>query len=563
MPSYPPPPFQNNDWRTQRQILREQARLQRMQLRGMRRSSIVGPLLAVAIGVLFLLVQVGRLPSLRVWDFIGHWWPLLLILIGLIRLGEWFLDHRARTDLPPGAPVPYRSLGGGVITLILLLMLAGIGFSLATHHSNRFLGNRFELNQDNLDEFLGDKHESTQTPITEALTSGTVLNIDNPRGDVTISGMSDDGQVHITAQNQVFSRSDSEAAQKAQQLAPRIDRGSNELSIRVPTVESARVDLTVTMPGGHGLTVHANRGEIRVHSVRGPVDVTANHGDVDLSTLTGTVSAHVNNGDSSFAAHSLSGPLSIEGRSLDLTLSDTTGPVTMNGEFFGTVHLERASGAVKFHTSRIDLQLARIDGELEISPNADLTADQIMGPTTLNTRNRNINLERVAGDLSIINRNGSITVTAAPPLGAITIENRNSPVDLTLPEGESFSVQAETSNADLENDFGLTAADDDSHPRLSGNVGKGGPAVHVTTTQADISIHKGNIAPLAPQAPAPPPFTPRPSGSTDVEKQIDSARKQAAAAQKQAAAAVRQARQQAEAARRSAEQAAPSGNDSK
>ena len=319
--SSPPPPGFNNDWRTQRRILRDQARFQRMQLRGIRRSSVVGPLLIILVGILFLLVQVGRLPSLRVWDTLGRWWPLLLIGIGIIRLGEWFLDQRARANLPPGTPVPQRSLGGGAAALILLLTVAGIGLSLARHHGERVFGRNFDLNQDNIDEFLGDKHESTQVPINQAIAAGTTVTIDNPHGDVTINGTSDDGQLHVTGENDVYSRSDSDAAQKARQLAARIDRNGQELIISVPAVESARVDLTVTVPTATQINVRVNRGDVRVHSLKSGANVTANHGDIDLSAIAGPVTAHINNGDSSFAAHSLSGPITVEGRSMDLTLS--------------------------------------------------------------------------------------------------------------------------------------------------------------------------------------------------------------------------------------------------
>ncbi len=137
----------------------------------------------------------------------------------------------------------------------------------------------------------------------------------------------------------------------------------------------------------------------------------------------------------------------------------------MNGEFFGTTHLQHITGNVLFHTSRTDFRLARLDGEIEISPNADLSADQAVGPLTLATRNRNITLDRVAGDVSVTNRNGSVDLTSAPPLGNITVENRNGSVNVTLPEQAGFSVQAETTNGDLENDFSIAQQGSDDSNR--------------------------------------------------------------------------------------------------
>lgn len=526
MAGYPPPyspstPPYGVDPRSQKRTLRDQARMQRdairaqrdmyrAQMRSLRRSSIVGPLLVILVGVVFLLVQIGRLPVGLLWSWYGRWWPLLLVGIGIIRLAEWAFDQASQRDLPANAPRPRRVMGGGVVALLVLLGGAGLMLSAVHNHAEDFFGHGFTINQDNLDEFLGDKHESDQT-VTHSCPDGCSVSIDNPRGDVTVAGTSDDGQVHVVAHKQVFTRTDSEADTKAQQFSPKLDAIEKNITIGMPSVEGARADLTVTLPPATALSVTANRGDVHVNSLRSPISITANHGDVDLSAITGPASAHINNGDSSFEARSVTGPLAIEGRGKDLTLSDLSGPLSMSGEFFGTTHLEHVRGVIRFHTSRTDLQLARLDGEVEISPNADLSADQILGPVTLNTRNRNITLERVSGDLTVTNRNGSIDVTAAAPIGNLTLENRNGTVNVTMPTDAGFVVQAETTNGDLEDDFSLTKSGGENHPSLAGTVNKGGPLVRISTTQGDVSLKKGSIAPLPPLPPSPPKLTSVPS----------------------------------------------------
>ncbi len=545
MASYPPP-F-SNDPRTQRQYLRDQARLQRIQLRGMRRTSVIGPVLLITVGVIFLLVQIGRLPATALWFWFARWWPLLLVLFGFIRLFEWLLDQRARANAN-GTLTPQRSLGIGVSFLLALLVIAGVASSIARNKAGHLLGPNFEINGDNIEQFLGDKHESTQT-LGEPCPPGTSVTINNARGNVTISGTSDDNLLHATASNQVFTRSDSDAAAKARQMAVRVDHVGNQISVTVPSVDSGRSDVTITLPTGTPVTGSANHGDIQVHSLRAPVTVTANHGDIDLSGIAGPVAAHINNAGSSLSAHNITGPLQVEGRSLDLTLSDLQGPVSLQGDFFGTTHLERISAPVSFHTSRTDLQFIRLDGELEISQNADLTASQLLGPVVLNTRNRNINLERVAGPLTITNRNGSVTVSLSQPLAPVAIENRNGEIDLTLPTAAQFNVQAETTNADLENDFGLALTTEGDRPKLVGTVGNGGPLIQISTSQADISLHKGSVDPLPPRAPVPPRLTEMPAEARDAlrgaQKEIENARqeaeKQGRKAEKQAREAARKA----------------------
>jgi DUF4097 and DUF4098 domain-containing protein YvlB len=520
-PPYPPPgPPYGNDWKYQRRLMKEQARMQRdmlraqqqayrQQLRGMRRGSIVGPLMVIAIGIVFLLVQTGRIAGHDLWLWYGRWWPALLVGAGLVMLLEWAVDQYLHSG---ETPLRRRSIGGGVFTLLLLFGIAGIFVSGV--HEGRLFGKAMNIDQDNLDEFMGDKHESDQT-ISQDFPAGTTLSIDNPRGDISVSGTSDDNQIHVSIHKQVFTRSDSEADNKAQQLNPSLTKDGTMLNLKVASIEGGRADLIITVPNAAATTVSANHGDIHISELKASANLTANHGDVTISGITGPVTTHVNNGDASFSAHNITGPIFLEGRGRDLTVSDISGPVNLDGEFFGTTHIERVNSPTRFHTSRTDFRLARLDGEVEISPNADLSADQAAGPLTLTTRNRNITLDRISGDISVTNRNGSVDLTAAPPLGNVTVENRNGTVNLTVPEESHFAVQAETTNGDIENDFSLPTQENDNRKTFGGTVGKGGSLIRITTSQGDIALKKASVAPLPPAPPPPPPLSIRGSdGST-------------------------------------------------
>lgn len=521
MASYPPPPPPpppgppyGSDWRYQRRVVREQARMQRdafraqraayrYQTRGLRRSSVVGPLLLIVIGVVFLLVQTGHISGRDFWMWYGHWWPMLFLGAGVIMLGEWAFDQYFLSD--PNQPRYRRRIGGGVVFILLLIAFAGFVFSGIHNGAGPFLHHRFGISQDNLDQFLGDKHESDQT-LAQAFPAGTMLVVDNPRGDVTVTGTSDDNQIHVAVHKAVYTRTDSEADNKAKQLSPALNTSGNTLSVTVPSLEGAHANLTITVPVAAATTVMANHGDVNVSSIRGNVTVTANHGDIDLSAITGTVMGHINNGDASFSAHSITGPITIEGHAGELNLSDMSGPVSFTGDIYGSIHFDHIRGPIKFHTSRTDFQLARLDGESEIGSD-DMTTSQAVGPVTLNTRNRNITLDRVAGDVSVTNRNGSVDVTNAPPLGNVTIENRNGSINVTVPEHASFTVQAETTNGDLDNDFSFESQGTDTHKTFTGTVGKGGPLLRLTTSQGDLDLKKASIQPLPPAPPAPPPLS--------------------------------------------------------
>ena len=520
MSSYPPPPPPQfpKDWKAQRRAYRDQARTQRdllrAQVRAGRRSSVVGPLLVILLGLVFLLIQTGRLQATRFWDWYGRWWPLLLIGLGVLLLLEWTADQvvarRAANRDGEGdglIPTPARrTMGGGLVFLLVLLIGTGVVSSATGREGSRgFLSHHFDLDQDNLEEFMGDKHESDLVVI-QAVPANASVSIDNPHGDVTVSGTSDDGQMHITAHRQVFSRSDEDAESKARQIAPKVDVAGANVMVSVPALEGARADLNILVPPMANLAITANHGDVRVQSMKSAVSLTANHGDVEVSAITGAVMAHTNSSSGSISAHSLAAGLTVEGRGHDLTMSEIGGPVSIHGDFFGTIHLERIRGGVGFHTSRTDLQLASLPGDLDINADADLSVNRAAGPVNLNTRNRNITLDGISGDLSVTNRNGSVDLTAAPPLGNVTVQNRHGSVTLTLPNKSDFALSAETTDGDVSNDFALTPQGTDSRKTLTGTVGKGGSTIRISTSQGDVAVKRASgsapVRAIAPSAPA-------------------------------------------------------------
>ncbi len=519
-PPYPPPPPYGFDPRQQRRIMKEQARAQRaayklqrqaardqrsiylQQIRGFRRRSLLGPLLLIGFGVSLLLVRNGKLTAMQAMDYYGRWWPMLFVVAGAVLLLEWGFDQFMASLHPEAPPVGRRCLGGGAIFLLVLLSVGGaVTMGLQDHKQD--LLSTFGGDKDRLAQFLGEKHESDQA-LDQAIASGSSISIDNPHGDVTVNGGSQDGQVHIAVHKEVYTSSDTEADRKAQQLSPQITNGTGQMTVIIPSSEGASADLTITLPDATATTITANHGDIRVTGVKAPVNVTANHGDIELSTIAGDATARINHSDSSFSAHNITGEVSLKGHVQDLNLAAIGGQVSLEGDFYGTTHLEQVQGSLRFHTSRTDLQLARLDGEAEISSDASLSVDRAAGPTLLTTRNRNITLDHMAGDVTVTNSNGSVDVTSAPPLGDVRIENRHGSVNLTLPDHLGFTVNAGTSDGSLQNEFGLPVNASGHESSLTGTVGKGGPRVKITTSHGDIDLRKALIAPL-PSPPPPPP----------------------------------------------------------
>lgn len=502
-PGQYPPVYDRRAQKAQRRQMEMAARLQRdqmrMQRRALRRGSVVGPLVLLALGVLFLLAQTGKLPWSHVVGWYAHWWPLILIGAGVVLLAEWAFDQRAADD---GTVRPARTLGGGVVFLLIVLALAGGAANVAehVHRAHDVWGRNFA----GWDHMVGNRHDADDS-LSSPVAAGSAVAVRNGRGDVTVVGSSQDGQVHVAVHKQAWSWQDNEAEDKERRLQPSFTTEGTMLVLTVPTVEGGQADVTVEVPRESAVTVQADRGDVKVSEMHAPVTLSANHGDVDVSGVTGAVSAHINDDNGQVSGHSITGDVLIEGRTGDVDFADVSGGVTMQGDFFGTTHLERVNGAVRFHSSRTQFEVARLDGTFEVDRN-DLTGSEMLGPVTMTTRYKNVSLERVQGSLTLTNQNGSITVTDASPMAPILINNEHGSVDVGLPGGAGFQLNASTHNGSIENDFGLTQ-EGTNQKVVSGKVGIGGPSVTISTTEGDVTVRRAAVEPLPPVAPVPPKLT--------------------------------------------------------
>ena len=517
-PPYPPPgvppgaPF-GYDPRQQGRILREQTRahlramqatnraqrnLYRQQSRALRRSSILGPLIVIGIGVAFLLTRMRSVSFARFAVWFAHWWPMLLVLAGVILLIEWAVDQHLSTTR--GVPVR-RGIGAGTVFLLILLALTGASIG-AFHIHRDFLYNNFSINPDNIGEFIGERHDRQQQLDGTVPTGGTV-EINDPHGDVTVTGASSDGQIHVTVNKQIYSLSDSDADNKDRDLTATMNLVGQTLKIAVPSSTGSSTDLTVSLPDSSQTIVNAGRGAVTISAMNAPVNVSSDHGDIDVQNIAGSVVAHLNSSSSSFHAKQIQGQVQLKGRGEDITVADASGPVTLDGEFYGDTHLEHLRGGLDFKTDRTQFSLGRLDGEIDISPSSELTGSEISGPTILHTRNRNISLDRVAGDLFVINSNGHVTLTSALPLGNVSVENHNGRVELTLPEKAGFALTATAQGGTIENDLGLAATTQGEQQTLTGKRGNSAANITVRTTTADISLHEGAAVTLPGEPPAP------------------------------------------------------------
>ena len=496
-PQYPPPNPGQYSPQDQRQQMRDWARVQRDQMRAQRqywrayrrggRGSITGPIVLVTIGIIALLVEMGRLNGYAIWDWYARWWPLLLIVVGLISLAEYFFD---RDD-----PYAGRRVGGGFVFLILLLLFLGWG----AHGAHR-LGHQFGVNDDDFWFMFGQEHDNDVSMDQAAAANGTV-NVQDPHGDVSVTP-STDGQIHLRAHEVVHTSADKQAEKEFEEVRPRMTVAGASATITVPSRGGTGVDLTLEIPEASYLTVNAGHGDVSVEGLKNNADVTNTHGDVKFDSMAGDVHAHMNGGGD-FSAHAIGGQVFVNGHAGDVTLSEVKGSAVLDGEFFGDTHLEQMESSIHFHSTRSTIDLPKLGGDLTLDSD-DLTANQVGGPARIVTHAKNIDLTQTAGDVHIENGDGDVNVTAAAPLGNVQIVNHTGALTLTVPDNANFAVSANTTDDDdLETDFPLNVVTNGDQKQVTGTVGKGGVKLDLSTTHGNLELKKGSAEEAA-QPPAPP-----------------------------------------------------------
>jgi DUF4097 and DUF4098 domain-containing protein YvlB len=496
-----PPPYPPYDPKTQWKAYREQQkaawRAQRDAWKAQRYAykagyggaysprvpSIVGPVILITVGVVALLIVSGHIAASQFWSWYGRWWPLLLILAGLGLLAEWAVDLRRET--------PVRR-SGSFVGLIILLAFLGFGAA-GWNHMGPWFNNWDHENGDFLN-FGMPQHDSDQQTQNAQIPANSVIDIEIPRGDVSVTA-GDGPNVEVQSHEVAYANSDTDAKKIFDAEATQLKVSGNAVLIQSENHDNGRVNVTVTVPKNARVTVNAGKGDVAVAGLGAGLSVSAGHGDTHLNAITGAVQVHLTNDKHDFSAHQVDGDLTVDGDSNDFTVSEIKGRVTTRGDLYGEVHLENVSGPVNIHTSRTDLQVAELPGDLTFDSDS-LHVNESKGLVHVVTRSKDVDLSQVYGDSYVEDRDGTISVE---PAGAYNVEAKNDKgdVELTLPPNASGTVDGHTHNGDIVTEFGLPVSGDQDKS-VTGRIGSGNSRIVLMSSNGDIHIKKGSAFPAAP-----------------------------------------------------------------
>ena len=184
----------------------------------MHRPSIFAPLLLIGIGGIFLARNV--FPDLPLLDYVARFWPLLLVVWGVLRIAE--VLYWASTS----KPLPQRGVSGGEWALIVLLVMFGGALHAARGFYDWFPAGRVRVG--GLDMF----GESYDYPLAGTANAGQTprVIIESFRGNARITG-SEGSDVKVSGHQSIRSL-DQSSANRASENAKLevVDRKSTRLN---------------------------------------------------------------------------------------------------------------------------------------------------------------------------------------------------------------------------------------------------------------------------------------------------------------------------------------------
>ena len=452
--------------------------------------SVTGPLVLIAIGVVFLLgtLRVLQLHAILLW--FAHYWPVLLILWGVLKLVDHYNAQRV------GARAP--GIGGGGIVLVIFVILFGL---MATNLARVNWGElRDNMHIDDGDFQLFGTNYSFDDQMEQDFPAGANLHVINDHGAVNVN-TSDGPKITVLVHKRINAESQEEADRWNTGTRPLITVSGNIVSLNANTQgagdHAVTSDLVISVPRNAAVTVSSRRGDVSVMGREGDVDISNQKGDVSASDIKGKVTLSLEH--SSARISQVSDDVAIQGRANDVSIEDVKGAAHLTGEFMESVKLSKIAKGVTFKSSRTDMEMSKLDGDLELD-SGDLRANNLAGPLRLLTREKDINLEDVAGDVRLEDSNGAVDLQMSK-MGSVQIENRNADIRLSVPERAAFQLDARAREGEIETDFGdLKVQNADNQSVATGSVGSAGPHVVLNNEHGTIEVRKH-----APEPPTPPP----------------------------------------------------------
>ncbi len=446
------------------------------------RHSIFGPLVLIAIGVLFLLRN--RLPGFDAYRLIAHYWPALLIVWGIVRLVEHYTE--------PGV----GGLSGGEVALLVVVIIFGLALtaSLSLPH--------WHWNGDWQGGAPWEQEYNFPAHAQAALPAGMPVVVRASRASVEL--VATPGQaIRASVEDSVRAGSQSAAQSRFDAAAPEMAASGGVWLVRPAgdhPSDRLRSRLRLFLPAGTPVTITLDHGDIQVLHWAAPLSLTTQDGTVTVDAAAAAVTIH--GGGGPIVVEDVEKSVDIQGGG-DLTVHHARGRVEMSGNSYGDVSLADLPAGFELLTGDTRITCAALHGNLDLTGEGLTAADA--RDLQIRTHGRDIAIRAFQGSLSVRDQNGAVAAlpAAGAKLGSVSIRDGNGDIALGWPQSAGFRLDALARNGDIFGDWGVTVQRDNGQAAAQGAAGGGGALIYLRTQDGNISRSSALTQSRAAPAPGP------------------------------------------------------------
>jgi hypothetical protein len=328
--------------------------------------------------------------------------------------------------------------------------------------------------------------------LTEAFPAGSSLHVVSDRGAIKVVP-SDEKQVKVEISKKVHAENQQDADKYNTRTKPQITSSGKSITLNANTEGAGEhgvsTDLSIYVPANAAVVISSKHGNVTVSDRDADVEISGQRSSTTLENIKGNATLNLER--SSANVTNVSGDLAINGRVNELTVTNVQGAARLNGEFMESVKLQQVGKVVTFKSSRTDMEFSRLEGSMNLD-SGDLRADLIQGPARLSTRNKDIHLEGVAGDLRLADSNGTVEIVVRKA-GNLQLENKNGDIQVTLPADAAFRLDARAVNGEIESDFPEVKVDSRNNQAIAaGTVRDGTALLKINNEHGTIEIRKAS-----------------------------------------------------------------------
>jgi len=469
----------------------------------MRRGSVIGPLILIGLGALFLFRNLW--PEIPLVELVSRFWPFLLIAWGGIRLIEilfWSMT---------GKPLPRNGVSGGEWALIFVICIVGATMYTA-HNAPSWFPTGSAWRRVVLP--MGESYDYSLAPVEKTCAKNCRIVIENFRGNAKIMG-STDLTVKASGQETVrsFQQADADSANKQTPLE--LIQQGDQIVVRTNQDKvSERVqpnaELEISVPEGSSIEAHGRYGDFDIQGIAGNVNINSDNAGVRLENLGGNVLVNTRASDT-IRAVNVKGSVELKGRGDDVELQNIAGLVTVNGVYVGEIQLTNLAQPLRWDDPQNSMAFEKLPGQVRAS-RGEFTGSNVVGPIRLKAHSSDVQLSEFTQSLDLTLDRGDIDLKPGKNLPKMQVHTRSGDITLALVPGSKFDLRASTDRGEGDNEYGepLRQQESGRGNTIEGNTG-GGPELRLETGRGSITVRKASAEdssapdiPIAPKAPTPP-----------------------------------------------------------